>query len=99
VSYCDDDPADCMNPDHDHREAFEVFESDELGDDEEDEDDMDTNKEVLGQDNRTSTRWFFQTNRDERLFEAAWFADFRNQFRSALQDARIAGRLNALEVA
>jgi hypothetical protein len=43
-------------------------------------------------------RWQYQTERDERLFEAAWFADFRQQFRNALTDARINGRLNSLEV-
>lgn len=62
--------------------------------------DPNTRKEVLGQgqDNRTGTRWQYQTERDERLFRAAWFEDFREQFRHALSDARFAGKLNALEV-
>jgi len=46
----------------------------------------------------SGARWRYQQERDERLFEAAWFADFRQQFRNALTDARIAGRLNQLEV-
>jgi len=34
-------------------------------------------------------RWSFATDRDEQLFEAAWFNDFRNRWRAALRSARL----------
>jgi hypothetical protein len=41
-------------------------------------------------------RWKADIRFDDAKYEAAWFADFREQFRHALEDARIAGRLQAL---
>jgi hypothetical protein len=47
----------------------------------------------------TAARWEYQTKRDNKLFEAAWYADFRERWKRDLQEARFAGRLSALEVA
>lgn len=47
---------------------------------------------------RENLRFGYQTVRDERLYREAWFSDFRERFRAALSDARIAGRLNALNL-
>ena len=34
--------------------------------------------------NNTATRWQYQQLRDERLFRAGWYADFRQRWRAAL---------------
>jgi hypothetical protein len=35
-----------------------------------------------------ATRWHYQTVRDERLFRAGWFADFRQRWQRDLRAAR-----------
>jgi hypothetical protein len=47
---------------------------------------------------RSGVRWEAQTKRDDALFERAWYADFRERWKRDLQEARFAGRLQALEV-
>lgn len=33
---------------------------------------------------RTDLRWEFQTKRDERLYRAGWYADFRGRWKADL---------------
>ncbi len=47
---------------------------------------------------REGLRWQYQTLRDDRLFAAGWFADFRLKWRNdlALERARYKARMEAL---
>ncbi len=44
-------------------------------------------------------RWAYQTERDDRLFEAGWFADFRAAWREALKREHLnfAARMEAIQ--
>lgn len=46
----------------------------------------------------TATRWEYQTKRDERLFHAAWFADFKERWKHDLYTERLnfQARMDAL---